>query len=175
MDPLALLQEAEARFRGRVEPVRLEGAERETWSGLGFRLGALRLAAPLAEVAEILEPPRLTRVPHTKPWLLGVGNVRGTLLPVVDLHGLLYDTPTPPGPRRRVIAAEHGDLRAGLLVEEAYGMVHFPEEERAAVLPALGDAVRPYLVRAYWHEGGYWGVVSVRALLASERFLNVAG
>ncbi len=52
-----------------------------------FYVGDDRLIAPLNDIKEILNfPSAITKVPGTKPWMLGIANIRGTLLPVIDLQ-----------------------------------------------------------------------------------------
>lgn len=50
-----------------------------------FRMGQESYASPVERVEEVLEPQKVTVVPRCPPYLLGVINVRGTLIPVVDL------------------------------------------------------------------------------------------
>ena len=57
------------------------------WRGIGFRVGSRRLVSGIDEINELLAVPPLTHVPGTQPWLLGVANVRGNLVPVVDWPG----------------------------------------------------------------------------------------
>ncbi|MDO5506697.1 MAG: chemotaxis protein CheW, partial [Pseudoxanthomonas suwonensis] len=59
------------------------------WRGVGFRVGGARLASRFEEVIEILPLPVLTHVPGGQSWLLGVANIRGNLMPVVDLRQFL--------------------------------------------------------------------------------------
>ena len=59
------------------------------WRGIGFRIGQRYLVSGINEVNEILTPPALTIVPGTRGWLLGVANVRGNLVPVIDLKQYL--------------------------------------------------------------------------------------
>ena len=62
----------------------------EEWVGVGFRLGTERFLVPRGEVREVLMvPPAITRVPGAKSWVRGLANVRGHLLPVVDLKEFL--------------------------------------------------------------------------------------
>src|SRR5437899_9179424 len=70
---------------GRPEAVDTPGL----WRGIGFRVGARHLASSLGEVNEILAFPPLAPVPGTRAWLLGVANVRGNLVPMVDLRQYL--------------------------------------------------------------------------------------
>ena len=56
------------------------------WRGIGFRVGVRYFVSVIAEVNEILTPPLLTQVPGTRRWLLGVANVRGNLVPIIDFR-----------------------------------------------------------------------------------------
>lgn len=52
------------------------------------------MIAPLEEVKEILNyPDGVTRVPGTQAWLLGMANIRGNLLPLIDLQQFLGGVP----------------------------------------------------------------------------------
>ena len=53
------------------------------WRGVGYRIGSHRLASGFDEVVEILPLPPVTPVPGAQPWMLGVANIRGNLLPIV--------------------------------------------------------------------------------------------
>ena len=62
----------------------------EEWVGIGLRLGNERFVVGREEVREVLMlPSTLTRVPGAKPWIRGLANVRGHLLPIADLRGFL--------------------------------------------------------------------------------------
>ena len=61
----------------------------QRWSGIAFRVGSNAYVAPMGEVAEVLHEPRCTLMPGVKPWVKGVANLRGRLLPVMDLGGFL--------------------------------------------------------------------------------------
>ena len=81
--PYALLKEIEQRSRGMALGLPQQVEVRRTWSGIGFRIGDLLMVSSLGEISEILVYPPLTRVPQAKPWVKGIANVRGNLLPVV--------------------------------------------------------------------------------------------
>jgi twitching motility protein PilI len=86
-DPFALLTAIEKRLQ--TARVDLAAGSAQYWTGLGFRLGDRWLVAPREDVREVIALPPLTRVPGARPWLLGLANVRGSLLPVCDVHRLL--------------------------------------------------------------------------------------
>ncbi|MBN1242401.1 MAG: chemotaxis protein CheW [Spirochaetales bacterium] len=53
---------------------------------LSFKLGEGHYAIPVARVEVVLEKQPITRVPRARPWLRGVTNHRGAVIPVVDLR-----------------------------------------------------------------------------------------
>ncbi|MBM6579573.1 chemotaxis protein CheW [Microvirga sp. BT689] len=58
-------------------------------SFLTVHVGDERFALPASDVAEVIRPPAMIRVPLGPPSLLGVANLRGAVMPVVSLHSLL--------------------------------------------------------------------------------------
>ena len=82
-----------------------------------------RLAAPITEVREIRNWSNPTTLPHAPPYLLGVVNLRGTVLPVVDLALRLGIGPTPAGSRNVFVVVEVDDRPIGLLVEAVADIV----------------------------------------------------
>lgn len=63
-------------------------------SYIAFLLGENTYAAPVFNIAEVLRLERITGVPNVPPWVLGVANLRGEIISVVDLAGFLGLTPT---------------------------------------------------------------------------------
>lgn len=55
-------------------------------SFLSFRLGDESFAANVGKVLEILEIPKITKVPRSPTFMRGVINLRGNVLPVIDTH-----------------------------------------------------------------------------------------
>ena len=74
---------ARARKSGR------RGGKEFDWQGVVFEIGGQRLVAPMGQVSEILTMPEYTSVPLVKPWMLGIANIRGRLLPLTDLSRFL--------------------------------------------------------------------------------------
>ncbi len=82
---------------------------------LAFRVGEAQLALPVDVVREVIRMPRLTRVPHAPPAMLGLANVRGTVIPVLSA-AILLDMQAEGA--SRLIVIDHGEW-IGLVVDEA--------------------------------------------------------
>ena len=90
-----------------------------------FRSGRERFCLPVLDVEEVLDWPLITKVPLAPPYLLGIFNLRGVIVPLIDIAltegrrpGLL--------PRHVVVAAargdgHHDDLRLGIAADEVIG------------------------------------------------------
>ena len=56
---------------------------------LTFRINQRLYALPASEIAEVIRIPPIARIPQSPKGLLGVANLRGSVLPVASLRGLL--------------------------------------------------------------------------------------
>jgi len=146
----------------------------EEWLGIGFRLGKLLLVAPLGEVAEILTPPGLSRVPRTKNWVFGIANVRGNLMPIMDLQGYLYDRPVALNRRSRILVVNHNGVYSGLVVDAVMGLRHFRDEQRCDELPGEDEHLHEYMLHGFKVGAEHWGVFSLHAVAQSPQFLKAA-
>ncbi|WP_263261342.1 chemotaxis protein CheW [Pseudomonas sp. RIT-PI-S] len=169
-----LLLAIDQRCRARAGGLPVEQDGEQPWSGISFRMGNGWFVAPMTEVAEVLPEPRMTRIPGVKPWVLGVANLRGRLLPVMNLSGYFGATLSSHRRQRRVLVIDHDDLFIGLLVDEAPGLQHFPPTDLATVRPEnLDEALAPFVKGYFFHERE-WAVFSPFALVTAAEFLNVA-
>ena len=146
----------------------------EDWIGIGFRLGEIHLVAPLGEVAEILTPPTLSKVPRTKTWVCGIANVRGNLMPIMDLQAFLYDRPAALNRRSRVLVVNHNGVYSGLVVDAVLGLRHFREDQRRDELPGEDERLHEYMTSAFSAGAQHWGVFSMYDLAEAPQFLQAA-
>ena len=97
-------------------------------AALIFEAGGRRLALPLVDVVEIIRPIAITRVPHSRPELLGIANFRGVAIPVVSAPALLGAAePKASNAERIVILKRNGVL--GLMVDEVLALAKTPDTE----------------------------------------------
>ncbi len=172
--PITILQDIEQRSRSNAFSLPQQTAIRSEWIGIGFRLGNQRMVVPLDEVTEILTSFSMSRVPGAKSWVLGIANVRGNLLPIMDLAGYLRGERTKLRKTSRVLVVDHEDINAGLLVDEVLGLRHFPEENRLPGMIETDISVSPYLDCAYRIDEEEWPVFSMYKLARSPLFMQVA-
>ena len=172
--PYALLQDIDKRSRSKALGLPQQVEVRRTWSGVGFRLGDTHLLSKLEEVDEILISPEMTRIPSARSWVKGIANIRGMLLPIMDLKDFIDGKATQKGRKTRVLLIKKGELVSGLMVDEVFGMRHFFEEEHTDKVPEVSDNLKSYLNGAYRKGNMHWGVFNIDHLARDPRFMEVA-
>ncbi len=172
--PFALLKDIENRSRSKAVGLPQQVEVRRTWSGVGFRLGKTHLLTRLEQVDEILVSPEMTRVPSALSWVKGIANVRGMLMPIMDLRDFIDGQMIQPGRKTRVILIKKGELVSGLLVDEVLGMRHFFEEDRSDDLPDVSANLKKYLQGAFRKGETHWGIFDMDRLASDQQFLQVA-
>lgn len=95
---------------------------------LTFRLGSTLYALPAEHVLEVIHVPAVARVPHSPPSLLGIANLRGTVLPLVGLRELLgWSEPSAAAATTKAIVLDAGTQLA-LAVDSVDALVAIAED-----------------------------------------------
>ena len=146
----------------------------EAWRGVGYRVGGHRLVSSFGEVVEILSMPPVTPVPGAQSWLLGIGNLRGNLFPVVDLKLFLEGERTVlhEGQRVLVMRQQGGDV--ALTIDELYGQRSFGQEQKIDHGPLAQGRYAHFVDSAYHGDGADWGVFSLSRLARTPEFRQAA-
>ena len=173
--PFDLLRELERRSRKARAGETGGDGEVSEFVGIGFRLGAEQFLVPRSEIREVLMvPTSVTRVPGAKPWLRGLANVRGHLLPLVDLRAFLGAGTGGTGRAARVLVLNDDEFPVGLVVDEVYGFRRFLESEHSAETPDTMIRCDRYLSGEFDRSDERWPVFSTRLLVAAEEFARAA-
>lgn len=172
--PYTLLHALERRSLEVGTELPREEEQKPIWTGIAFSVGSHMLLASLRDVQEVLDCPPLTHVPRTKRWLRGIANVRGRLLPVVDLGAYLGGNEMPVQGDSQILVVQHGALSAGLLVDTVLGQQHFMDEDGCPLPVVESSEIAEYVSpMAYRGRESIWMIFDVRKLVASPRFMQV--
>lgn len=130
-----------------------------------FRAGERVYALPANEVSEVIRVSRIASVPQSPPSLLGVTNLRGTVIPVVSLRILLGQTQAG-GPVSRAIVLD-GQEPVAITVDaiETFAAIHLQKVEtrQAALATESGE-----ILRGAFPSDSQWGaakIIDIQALL----------
>jgi twitching motility protein PilI len=172
--PFELLQEIERRSRA-VHAGQGAGAATAEWVGVGFRIGEEQFVASRDEVREVLMlPDTITRVPGANRWLLGIANLRGHLLPLIDVKLLLGSGRTTLRRTTRVISVNHREVPAGLVVDEVLGFRRFMDHEFTNEVAETIVRCDRFLGGTYQRGEESWPVFNLFDLVESNMFLQAA-
>lgn len=126
------------------------------------RVGRESYAFPIDGVLEVAEAEEITPVPGAARGVLGVRNLRGQVLPVIDLGRVLGvggdDRPS------RLVVVEHRGSTAAVAVDELQDVEPLPD--------LSGDHESRYMLGATLVDGTLVGVVDVAELMASVSTLK---
>lgn len=146
----------------------------EEWVGVGFRIGESRLIASMSDIKEILDVPEYTKVPGVKSWIVGVANVRGSLLPIMDMKGYLLGEDIRQRQKGRVIVIDYKGYDTGLVVEEIYGMRHFRKSDATDEMPEVHENITPYIEHVFRQDNEHWPVLDFHGMTQEERFAHAS-
>ena len=172
-DIIALLQQMERYNQKHAAPLPHEEEVKAMWSGIGIRIADYHIVVAMGYVREIMKYPRLSQVPGSKDWVMGIANVRGNLLPIFDLHRFLGTVSTPLKRETRILSISSGDLSAGLLADEVFGMKYFDKDDYDASL-TYDVKWNNYLNGGYLIDDQKWIIFDMQRLIENENFLHVA-
>lgn len=144
---LMLAEIAAAASPSELAPSAETSVERTTERFLSFSLAGEVYAVDLAGILETDRLPRITRVPGLPAWAIGVSNLRGTILPVVDLRRLLNleESENPSEGRILVARLAAGDAPAALVVDRLEGVALLAPSELHPAPQWLDSKILPYL------------------------------
>jgi purine-binding chemotaxis protein CheW len=124
---------------------------------LTFQLAGEEYGLGILNVQEIRGWSAVTAIPHAPPWVLGVIELRGAAVPIVDLRRRLELPPAKFGPATVVIvirvSAGVGERTVGLVVD-AVSEVYDIAEESLRELPDVGSSAASEIVAGLAHADG---------------------
>jgi purine-binding chemotaxis protein CheW len=118
-----------------------------------FRLGAEEFGVPIMSVQEIVRVPEtLTRVPRTPPFVEGVINLRGTVLPVIDQRTRLGLPLIERNDQQRIMVYLIAGMRTGFIVDSVAEVLRIPRHQVVSA-PTLSSEQRQLIGRVANLEG----------------------
>ncbi len=128
-----------------------EAVERKRY---GFCIGTFGLLIQADVGSEVIRPEAISSLPGSAPWLLGLLNLRGNLVPVFDLNLLLGVAKPTESRAMLVLILDKGENAIGMLIDG------FPQPlsalQKIANLPALPAALQEHVHAGYVKEERVW-------------------
>lgn len=129
---------------------------------LTFVLGSETFAIGILQIKEIIEFEKLTMVPMMPPCIRGVINLRGAVVPVLDLATRFGRVPTEATRRTCIVIveveSEGGRLDIGVIVDAVNEVLEIPGSEIEPA-PSFGTSLRPDLIHAMGKVDGRFVII----------------
>jgi len=109
-------------------------------------------------------------VPGAQPWMLGVANVRGNLLPVVDLKQFLEGERTLVHEGQRVLVVRQSGGNVAVIIDELFGQRTFNDSHRVEIDGENEGRYGQLVNQVYRLAETSWGVFSMQTLTRTPEF-----
>ena len=128
-------------------------------------IGNIGLVLPKHEVSELIDRPAVCGLPNTLPWFEGVTSVRGSMIPVFDLH-LLFSIEPPPGKRRLIVVGQN-ETAAAFWVDDFPRLLVLRDEDETTSEPPLPSLLRAHARGFYLKDEQAWVEWDVQAFFTA--------
>jgi purine-binding chemotaxis protein CheW len=106
---------------------------------VGFQVGKETYGVPIGSLHEIVRLPEITAVPEAPGYMEGVINLRGKIVPVMDLRKRFGKSAPAATRRTRILVVEHRGRLLGMIVDSASEVLKIPEGEIEPAPPMMQE------------------------------------
>ncbi len=132
----------------------------------GFRIGACRFVHDVSLEVELIELPHCYGLPNSSVWFSGLVNLRGNLVPALDLKSLLGGGSSTGG-RQMLLVIGSGERAAALVIDGTPDHISIDAGSRVEQPQHVPEVLQDHLQGAYEYAGETWYQVSYEGLFES--------
>jgi len=147
---------------------------KKQWSGVGFKIDETHFVLAIDKIIEVLILTETTKIPGISSWVLGLGNIRGNLIPVIDLKSFLFNKPTKTTAHTRMVVIHQIGGQVGLVVDEVFGQKHFKKSQIQKQENKDDEEALKYIKLTYKEDDIFWNVLEDDMLINDPSFQNAA-
>lgn len=133
-----------------------------------FKIGAEEFAADIMLTKEVVLMREITPVPGTETYVEGVMNLRGTLVPVLDLRKRLRARPTAVPAEHRIIIVQLEGKSAGLIVDGASEVIRVTDDLIEPVPDLISELGADYIEGVVNLKGRFITLINLPSVLSGE-------
>ena len=141
---------------------------------IAFRIGEQEFCVDIMSVREIRGWTPATPLPHAQKYMRGVINLRGTVLPIIDLSARLGFGFTEPEARHVIIVVRTGNQEAGLLVDAVCDILSVTDEMLQPTPNVASDTVRSFIRGILAVEGRMIGLIGLERIMPDHQEAEAA-
>ena len=135
---------------------------------ISFRVGSQEFCVDIMSVREIRGWSRATPLPHSPDYMRGVINLRGAVLPIVDLGARLGLGAAQTTARHVIIVAKIGDRTVGLLVDAVSDILTVTDQLVQATPDVACETVKTFVQGIIAIDGRMISLISLDNILPDE-------
>ncbi|APH73560.1 chemotaxis protein CheW [Aquibium oceanicum] len=136
---------------------------------IAFRLGGQEFCVDIMSVRDIRGWTQTTPLPHSPEYVKGVINLRGSVLPVIDLAARLGFRSTEPTARHVIIVTQVGNQSVGLLVDAVSDILTINAETIQPTPDVASELARAFMKGVLAIEGRMISLIGLDSVLQSTR------
>ncbi|HBB66277.1 MAG: chemotaxis protein CheW [Elusimicrobia bacterium GWA2_56_46] len=110
-----------------------------------FSLSSEEYGVPITQIQEIIRLPEITRIPGMPGFIEGVINLRGRIIPVIDLRGRFGLEQKERTEKNRIVVADAGGQTVGLVVDGVSEVLQISGEQIDPIPPSMSSIDSEYL------------------------------
>ena len=137
---------------------------------VGFRIGEETYGVQIGAVREIVRVPEITSVPNAPDMIEGVINLRGKIIPVMDLRKRFGIEAVQPDKKNRILVVELDNKLLGLIVSSASEVLKIPPSEIAAPGTVFAEGESSYVTGVGKLKGRLIVLLDIARLLRQPEF-----
>ena len=137
---------------------------------VGFRIGNETYGVRIGSVREIVRVPEITAVPSAPDLIEGVINLRGKIIPVMDLRKRFGQAEIRPDKKNRILVVELENKLVGLIVNSASEVLKIPPSEIEAPNSVFADGESGYVTGVGKLHGRLIILLDISRLLQRSEF-----
>ena len=137
---------------------------------VGFRIGNETYGVRIASVREIVRVPEITLVPNAPDMIEGVINLRGKIIPVMDLRKRFGSVPVQPDKKNRILVVELDGKLIGLMVSSASEVLKIPPADIESPGSVFAEGESSYVTGVGKLKGRLIILLDIARLLRQSEF-----
>ncbi len=140
----------------------------EQWKYLIFSVSGIDYGVEIGYVTEIIGIQPITAIPNTPSFIKGIINIRGTIVPVVDMRLRFNYEPTEYGEKTCIISLNNENMHLGLIVDAVVDVIQLSEE---TVLKPPSDGIEAknkFLKALGKYQGGVKQLVDINKIYGTD-------
>ena len=142
--------------------------DEETEKIIIFKLGDEFYSLFSGDVREILSLKKINFVPGSPDFILGIINVRGDLESVIDMNKILGLSWHKESKQNRIIVAEKGDFRSGILVGSVEDVLDVPKRSIKEPPSSVSELIKDFVIGAVEYKGATVTLLDIESIFCKK-------